>query len=276
MQKKTITVFGDENQQPWRIAGAIITSFLLGIFILADIIQAAYSLSETTGFSDITRRFLLANPRLDNLPLSIMISSVGTAATLAFILVDMWGLTKFIPWEDAPVLNGKSIIERLKPWVVFLLFMTVLVSPMFALSRLQALRLNSVLANELVIVVPMLAQVLILIPMLATTVFLSYGVMIVFVVYLIGLKILQLLLVGIRGTFFLLTGLLSAIEPASTPAVGLFLIIFLGVIIVLGMMAGVILMVSDSIFFLVGFVFIAIAGGFRWIAGLLNRLFKSR
>ncbi len=122
----------------------------------------------------------------------------------------------------------------------------------------------------------MLAQVLILIPMLATTVFLSYGVMIVFVIYLIALGLLQLLLLGVRGVFFLLIRLLSVIEPASTPAVGLFLVIFLGVIIILGMMAGVILVVFDSLFFLVGFIFLAIAGVFRWIAGLLNRLFKFK
>ena len=275
--QSVIMVFGEDNDtRAWRIAGAIITAVLLGIFLLADVIQIAYSLSETTGFYGITRRFLEANPSLDNLPLSIMISSVGTAATLAFVLVDMLGITQFIPWDNVPLPGNKSIIDRLKPWVIRLLFMTVLVSPLFALARLQAIRFNLPFANDLVSIVPLLAQVLILIPMLGTTAFLSYGVMIVYVLYLVGLGLLRLLLLGIRGTFFLLIGLLSAIEPASTPAVGLFLIVFLGVIIVLGMMAGVILMVADSIFFLVGFVFLALAGVFRWIADLINRLFKIR
>ncbi len=134
----TITVFGDDNYiRAWRIAGAVITATLLGVFLFADIIQAAFSLSDTTGFSGITKRFLTANPTLDNLPLSMMISSVGTVATLAFILVDMWGITKFIPWEDAPMQNDTSIIDRLKPWVIRLLFMTILVAPLFAVSRLQ-------------------------------------------------------------------------------------------------------------------------------------------
>ena len=154
--------------------------------------------------------------------------------------------------------------------------MTILVAPMFALARLQAFRFNSIFISELVTVGPLVAQVLILVPMFATTILLSYGVMIIYVVYFVALVILQLLLLGIRGVFFLLTGLLSAVEPASTPAVGLFLILFLGVIIILGMMAGVILMVTDSLFYLVGFIFIAVASVFRWIAGLLNRLFKIR
>ena len=90
-------VFGtDSHIRAWRIAGALITAILLAVFVLADVIQAAFSLSETAGFSGITRRFLTDNPSLDNLPLSIMISSVGTAATLGFILIDMWGISKFI------------------------------------------------------------------------------------------------------------------------------------------------------------------------------------
>jgi hypothetical protein len=272
--KETIGVFGDNNHKcAWRIAGAVITAALLGMFVMADVIQAAFSLSEITGFSAITNRFLRNYPILDNLPLSIMISSVGTTATLAFILVDLLGITKFIPWEDAPLWGEKSIKDRLRPWVIRLIVMTIFVSSLFAFSRLQAFRFNFPLVNDIVAIVPFAAQILILIPMFATTVFLSYGVMVVYIFFLIVLGLLQLLLLGIRGVFFLLAGLLSSIEPASTPAVGLFLAIFLVVIIILAMMTGVVLMVADSVFFLVEFIFVTIFGVFRWIANRISRLF---
>lgn len=268
----TITVFGSDNyKRAWRIAGAVTTAILLGIFILADVIQAAFNLVETTGFSAITNRYLTQYPILDNLPLSIMISSVGTTATLAFILMDLWGITKFIPWEDAPTQGGTSIRDRLKPLVICLICMTITVSSFFAFSRLQILPFNSPAVTELVTILPLLAQVLILIPMFATTVFLSYGVMVVFVIYLLVLGLLQVLLISIRGVFFLLAGLLSAIEPASTPAIGLFLAMFLVVIIILGMMIGLILLIVDSAFFMMEFLFLTIVGVLKWIITRVDR-----
>jgi hypothetical protein len=256
------------------MAGAVITATLLTIFVWADVMQAAFSLAGTTGFSTAIERFLRAYPMFNNLPLSIMISSVGTTAALAFILIDLLGITKFIPWEDAPIQNQdeKSIRDRLRPWVIRLIVMTIIVSSLFAVSRLQALRFSLPLLNELVAILPLIAQVLILIPMFATTVFLSYGVMIIYILYVIALGLLQLFLLGIRGVFFLLAGLLSAIEPASTPAVGLFLAIFLVVIIILAMITAVTLMVADSLFFLVEFILLTIFGVFRWIAKQVNRL----
>lgn len=270
--KDVIEVFGtDNNDRVWKIAGAMITACLLGVFVLADVIQAANNLGETRGFSFITRELIRAYPILDNLPLSIMISSVGTTATLGFVLLDLWGITKFIPWENAEAQGRPPIIRRLKFWVVIFLFMTILVSALFATSRLQVLRFNSTIANDLVALAPMLAQVLILIPMLATTVFLSYGVMVVYIIYLIALGLIQLLLFGIRTLFYVLKGLLSVAEYTGTPAVGLFLAIFLGVIIILGRMTGLVLMVFDSAFVLVEFAFLTVFGMFRWILGLVGR-----
>jgi hypothetical protein len=64
----TIVVFGDDNyKRAWRMAGAVITATLLTIFVWADVMQAAFSLAGTTGFSTAIERFLRAYPMFNNI-----------------------------------------------------------------------------------------------------------------------------------------------------------------------------------------------------------------
>lgn len=179
----------------WRIVGSMVIFGMLPLFIYADIAQGLNSLSTLLPGQVEIPEFL------QELPIPIAISSVGSMLVLGMIMGDLLNLTDFVPWAN---LKGKKRT---------LLFVVVLLTLVMALGFSVLLSLNRwphlypplppVLAERLHSLAS-LSQSLVLIPLLITTLLLVRSFTGFFVIYLLAVTSLSLPIQLVRFLFKLL------------------------------------------------------------------------
>lgn len=248
--KMSMKIFG-ENQKDylWRISGTLIMATLLVIFVIADVIQALNNLALIPGMGALINNLVTEEqPWLGYLHVSILIASIGSSFTLALIYADTRGLTHFVPWEG--LVSGEeetSVRNIAKNGALIVFFLNLLLIGFIASARLESLPVLADRTQDAFKLLANIGQVFIIIPMLITTLFLFYGIMVLVVMYLAFLGMILFALKGLKGSLYLLKGVMSVMQPSSTLIIGLLLTVFGYIFIQLGLVIALIIYISVRI-----------------------------
>lgn len=271
------------GQKIWRTFGAVLSLILLTLFIYADTVQGINNVSmlfpnEVASLPDW----------LKNIALSVVMSSVGTILTLAFIMADARGVTHFFPWSGLSLSLKEERISIRRS-----VFVTAMLTFIFTLSLLVLLalqRMTGVADVQFpqwaeVLVLPLLpplaavAHVLIIVPMLITTALLFWGVAGIIVWYGIGVGVLRLLGIVIEGVLFLVEKIVDIIEPSSKVFSYFILILMSTVFVALGLLIGTFLIfvegithATTAIIEMLFYPFIVLGDIFGWGKSLIHSL----
>lgn len=193
----------DDEKRPWVMFGFLFQLGFLFLFGYADIIQLVNNLAPLLGAD--------ANaipPILQNLSISLLMSSIGVTIASGFIIAEFGGLTHFGGWNN---LRGKlRTAVQVIVWFAFL--SALLIDGILALARIRTIpEVAPVLPptfSTYILLASAIASTAVIIPMLLVT-FLFFqgfvGVPIIYIllihVLVLGVRFLQLLFVAIVGFF---------------------------------------------------------------------------
>jgi hypothetical protein len=180
----------DENVRPWRMFGYLFQMIILGLFVYADLIQMINNLAPQFPGS------LSTIPSwLGNLPLSLLMSSVGTAIAAGLILADFGEVTYFGRWNSIKNDSLRKVVYGLT-WFSFIF--VLIIDTVLAVSRIVEMpNIVRVLPQQFstyLIVAAGLASNLAVIPMIIITLLFFGGFVGLVVVYIVLLWAISLVL----------------------------------------------------------------------------------
>ncbi len=263
----------------WRIFGAVISMILLLLFIYADVIQGVNNLSMLYLSETVSLPVWVKN-----IVPSLIMSSVGTALTLSFIMADARGVTHFLPWTGRSWKKGEEekevSIRRVVFWIALLTFgFTVLILAALASPRIMGTESAQFPEKVGVLVYESaaIAQVLIIVPMLVTTALLFWGVVGVIIGYGGVVGLLRLFGEIIAWVFFLVEKTIEILEPTSKIFSYFVLILVATVFATLGLLVGTFLVFMEglthavtAVVWLVFYPFIVLSDMVRWLKGVFK------
>lgn len=268
----------EEIHKMWRVFGAVISMILLLLFVYADVVQGVNNLSmlylnETT----------LLPGWIKNIVLSLIMSSVGTALTLSFIMADARGITHFLPWTGRSWRRGeeKEVSIRKVVFRIALVTFVITVGLLALLASPRVIGTESAQFPEWVRVFvyrsAAIAQVLIVVPMLVTTALLFWGVVGVMIGYGGVVGLLRLFGVMIAWIFFLIEKTIEILEPSSKIFSYFVLILVATVFAALGLLVGTFLVFVEglthavtAVVQLVFYPFIVLSDMVIWLKGVFK------
>lgn len=254
----TVVVVGEEakgdNQgagmRTWRLIGAVISVVLLGAFVYADLVQGVNNFSllypaEVASLPDWTK----------NIVVSLVMSSVGTALALGFIMADARGITHFLPWRG--IVWGQGREENAEEWIRRRVFRTAMGAFVLTLILLMVMALPRAMGVAAVgftaevergiLYAAAVAHVLIIVPMLITTAMLFWGIIGVVMAYGAGVGILQLFGWVVKGVFYSASKVIRIVEPGSRLFIYLVLVFIAAVFVSIGLVVGTLLVFVDAL-----------------------------
>ncbi len=118
----------EDDKRPWRMFGYLFQLIILSLFVYADLVQMINNLAPQFPGS------LSAIPEwLGNLPLSLLMSSVGTAIAAGLILADFGEITYFGKWKDIKNDRLRKVVYGLT-WFCFIF--VLIIDAVLAVSRM--------------------------------------------------------------------------------------------------------------------------------------------
>lgn len=193
----------DEKLRSWRVFGYLFQLSFLIMFAYADLIQLVNNLAPYLP-QDVTN-----NPWFQNLSVSLLITSVGTAIAAGFIFADFAEITNFGRWNDIKKTSMKFVVQTLV-WLSFV--MTLVIDVALALGRIPTFPdLASMLSPELssqLVAASLISQSFVIVPLLIVTFLLLGGLVGIAVLYVIVIWLIsfvfQIFRLIITGVLWLL------------------------------------------------------------------------
>lgn len=178
----------ENNKRPWRMFGYLFQMIILSLFVYADLVQMINNLAPQFPGS------LSAIPAwLGNLPLSLLMSSVGTAIAAGLILADFGEITYFGKWKDIKNDRLRKVVYGLT-WFCFIF--VLIIDAVLAVSRMAEMPIIvKILPPELITYLTVAAGLssnLAVLPMIVITLLFFGGFVGLVVVYIILLWIISL------------------------------------------------------------------------------------
>ncbi len=194
----------DDLLRPWKVFGYFFQLMFLGLFAYADVIQIINNLALIFP-QDIPE----VPAWMQNLTLSLLMSSVGIAVAGGFILAEFGGITHFGRWNELK--GGFRHTVYFLVW--FSLFSILVIDGVLAISRIQSIPevvrvLDSQVLDQLKVFAA-IASSLVIIPMLIITALFLEGFKGFAVLYIILVRILVVVAELLHFTFILLVWVLT-------------------------------------------------------------------
>jgi hypothetical protein len=188
----------EDSKRPWRMFGYLFQMIILGLFIYADLVQMINNLAPQFPGS------LSTIPAwLGNLPLSLLMSSVGTAIAAGLILADFGEITYFGRWKDIKNDRLRNVVYGLT-WACFIF--VLIIDAILAVSRIAEMpNIVKVLPPEFITYLTVAAGLssnLAVLPMIVITLLFFGGFVGLVILYIVLMWVISLV-VGLIHFIFL-------------------------------------------------------------------------
>ena len=193
----------DDTLRPWRMFGYIFQLAFLAAFAYADTIQIINNLALIFP-QDVPNVPIW----MQNLTVSLLMSSVGVAVAAGFILAEFGEVTHFGKWNELK--GGFRLTVQVLVW--FSLISVLIIDALLAISRIKAIPdVAQMLLPDTIRQITLMASVassLVIIPMIIITAmflqgFVGFAILYMIVIWLLSivLQAVQLVIIGMVWTF---------------------------------------------------------------------------
>lgn len=248
--RNTLRLFsGDPNYLTWRFAGAILAGTLLCVFVLADAVQGLEALVGP--YPSLERTIVTILPS-GALPFSFVVASIGTIFTLSMILIDIAGITHFVPWVPSGASNRFTRNAfKVVAWFAAsaALILAVFCALGVAVSRVSALPVAKIDDGDLLNISnwAAISLSLVVLPMYVATTLLFWGVMGVVAFYCILVWLVASSLRMSWAVSRVVRLILHALDPATTLLTKVYVAGLAVTFGVLGLIYGLVLVIADRL-----------------------------
>lgn len=192
----------DDNLRAWRIFGYLFQLMFLIAFVYADLIQMV------NNFAIILPQDVTEITWLQNLTISLLMTSVGTAIAASFIIAEFGEITHFGRWHELK--QPLKTIAQILVWLALILTLTIDV--IVALARVTTIpSIAPLLSQETttqLLLAAGFAQSFVIVPLLIITFLFLGGIVGIAIVYMIVVWFISLVFQVFHLVFALLIWLL--------------------------------------------------------------------